>query len=123
MLSIDELVALLSKYKQNVDRDLLEKAYNYAQNKHINQKRVTGDDYFIHPLAVAKILIDMRLDESTIAVALLHDTIEDTSATKSEVVDLFGEEIANLVDGLTKLNKLDLMYRKAIQVANCGSYF
>jgi guanosine-3',5'-bis(diphosphate) 3'-pyrophosphohydrolase len=86
--------------------------------KHGHQKRASGDPYFSHPLEVAAILTDMHMDESTIAVALLHDTIEDTSATRQEIDDLFGSDMGKLVEGLTKLKKLDLVSKKAEQAEN-----
>lgn len=113
-----ELVERVQRYKSDVDEALLNRAYNYAMQKHGHQKRASGDLYFSHPLEVAAILTDMRLDEATIAVALLHDTIEDTSATRAEIDQLFGSEIGKLVEGLTKLNKLDLVSKKAVQAEN-----
>ena len=113
-----ELVERVARYKPNVNEALLNKAYVYAMNKHGGQTRASGDPYFSHPLEVAAILTDMHLDESTIAVALLHDTIEDTSATRVEIETLFGEDTARLVDGLTKLKKLDLVSKKAAQAEN-----
>ena len=86
--------------------------------KHGKQTRASGDPYISHPLEVAAILTDMHLDESTIAVALLHDTIEDTSATRAEIDELFGEDIGRLVEGLTKIKKLDLVTKKAKQAEN-----
>lgn len=118
MISLEELLGLIEKYKPNVNKELIAKAYAYAMEKHKNQTRISGESYFSHPLHVAKILINMHLDEATIVAALLHDTIEDTTATKIEIIELFGENIANLVDGLTKLKKLDLISRKAIQAEN-----
>jgi guanosine-3',5'-bis(diphosphate) 3'-pyrophosphohydrolase len=87
-------------------------------NKHGGQTRASGDPYFSHPLEVAAILTDMNMDENTIAVALLHDTIEDTSATRVEIEEMFGEDTARLVDGLTKIGRLDLMSKKAAQAEN-----
>lgn len=113
-----ELVGRVQRYKSDVDEGLLNRAYDYAMRKHGHQKRASGDLYFSHPLEVAAILTDMRLDEATIAVALLHDTIEDTSATRAEIDQLFGSEIGKLVEGLTKLNKLDLVSKKAVQAEN-----
>jgi guanosine-3',5'-bis(diphosphate) 3'-pyrophosphohydrolase len=86
--------------------------------KHGDQKRASGDPYFSHPLEVAAILTDMRLDESTVAVGLLHDTIEDTTATRREIEEMFGDDIGSLVDGLTKLKKLDLVSKRAAQAEN-----
>ncbi|EJF90626.1 RelA/SpoT family protein [Bartonella tamiae] len=113
-----ELVERVQRYKPDVNEALLNKAYIYAMKKHRDQKRATGDPYFSHPLEVAAILTDMRLDEATIAVALLHDTIEDTNATRAEIDQIFGSEIGQLVEGLTKLKKLDLVSKKAVQAEN-----
>lgn len=113
-----ELVERVQRYKPDVNEALLNKAYVYAMQKHGHQKRASGDPYFSHPLEVAAILTDMHLDESTIAVALLHDTIEDTTATRQEIDQLFGPDIGKLVEGLTKLKKLDLVSKKAEQAEN-----
>ncbi len=113
-----ELVERVQKYKPDADEALLNKAYVYAMQKHGQQKRASGDPYFSHPLEVAAILTEMRLDESTIAVALLHDTIEDTTATRAEIDELFGEDIGSLVEGLTKIKKLELVSKKAKQAEN-----
>jgi len=113
-----ELVERVQRYKPDVNETLLNKAYIYAMQKHGNQKRASGDPYFSHPLEVAAILTEMRLDEVTIAVALLHDTLEDTSATRVELDQIFGEEIGALVEGVTKLSQLELISKKAIQAEN-----
>src|ERR1041384_4523556 len=113
-----ELVERVQRYKPDVNEALLNRAYVYAMQKHGHQKRASGDPYFSHPLAVAAILTDMHLDESTIAVALLHDTIEDTTATRAEIDELFGPDIGKLVEGLTKLKRLDLVSKKAKQAEN-----
>ncbi|OLP56004.1 GTP pyrophosphokinase [Rhizobium rhizosphaerae] len=113
-----ELVERVQKYKPDVNEALLNKAYVYAMQKHGQQKRASGDPYISHPLEVAAILTEMHLDESTIAVALLHDTIEDTTATRAEIDNLFGEDIGALVEGLTKIKKLDLVTKKAKQAEN-----
>ena len=90
----------------------------YAMRAHGNQKRASGDPYFSHPLEVAAILTEMKLDDATIATALLHDVIEDTEATKAEIDQLFGAEIGGLVDGLTKIKRLDLVSKRAEQAEN-----
>lgn len=113
-----ELVERVQQYKPDANEALLNKAYVYAMQKHGQQKRASGDPYISHPLEVAAILTEMHLDESTIAVALLHDTIEDTTATRAEIDELFGEDIGRLVEGLTKLKKLDLVSKKAKQAEN-----
>ncbi|WP_415717382.1 RelA/SpoT family protein [Roseibium sp.] len=113
-----ELVERVTRYNPDADEALLNKAYVYAMQKHGSQMRASGDPYFSHPLEVAAILTDLRLDDATIAVALLHDTIEDTDATRAEIDSLFGEEIGKLVEGLTKIKRLDLVSRKAKQAEN-----
>jgi len=113
-----ELVERVAGYIENPDETLLNKAYVYAMQKHGEQKRASGDPYFSHPLEVAAILTDLHLDEETIAVALLHDTIEDTDATRREIDEVFGEKIGHLVEGLTKIKRLDLVSQQAKQAEN-----
>jgi guanosine-3',5'-bis(diphosphate) 3'-pyrophosphohydrolase len=113
-----ELVERVKRYNPNADEALLDKAYVYGMMKHGPQKRASGDPYFSHPLEVAAILTDLRLDDATIAVALLHDTIEDTDATRAEIDRNFGPEIGALVDALTKLKKLDFVSKKTEQAEN-----
>ncbi len=100
------------------DEALLNRAYVYAMKAHSNQHRASGDPYFSHPLEVAAILTDMKLDDATIATALLHDVIEDTTATRDEIDGMFGKEIGELVEGLTKIRKLDLVTKQAQQAEN-----
>lgn len=113
-----ELVERVKRYNPNADEELLNRAYVYAMRAHGTQKRASGDPFFAHPLEVAAILTDLKLDDSTIIAAVLHDTVEDTSATLEEIESLFGPEIRQLVDGLTKIKKLDLVSRKAAQGEN-----
>ncbi len=113
-----ELVERVSSYNPNADEALLNKAYVYSMQKHGSQKRASGDPYFLHPLEVAGILTDLRLDDGTIAVGLLHDTLEDTDATRAELDHLFGEEIGKLVEGLTKIAQLDLVSKRTKQAEN-----
>ena len=113
-----ELVEKVAAYKADLDEALLNRAYVYAMQKHGSQKRASGDPYFSHPLEVAAILTELHLDEATVAVALLHDTIEDTDATRKEIDQLFGPKIGQLVEGLTKLKRLDLVSKKAAQAEN-----
>ncbi len=110
-----ELVERVLKYDPKADEALLNRAYVYAMKAHGNQKRNSGDPYFSHPLEVAAILTELKLDDATIATALLHDTIEDTDATRAEIDHLFGPKIGELVDGLTKIKRLDLVSKKAEQ--------
>ena len=113
-----ELVERVLAYNPHADEALLNKAYVYGMQKHGSQKRASGDPYFAHPLEVAAILTDLKLDDATIAVALLHDTIEDTDATRAEIDQLFGPEIGAIVDGLTKIERLNLVSREAAQAEN-----
>ncbi len=113
-----ELVDRVRRYNPHTDEELLNRAYVYAMRAHGQQKRASGDPYFTHPLEVAAILTELRLDDATIVAAVLHDTIEDTGATKAEIDSLFGPEIGSLVDGLTKLKKLDLVSKRAAQAEN-----
>jgi guanosine-3',5'-bis(diphosphate) 3'-pyrophosphohydrolase len=113
-----ELVDRVKQYNPATNEDLLNRAYVYAMRAHGSQKRDSGDPYFSHPLQVAAILTDLKLDDATIAAALLHDTIEDTDATRTEIDGLFGHDIGVLVEGLTKLKKLDLVSKEAKQAEN-----
>ena len=103
-----ELVERVKSYDANADEDALNRAYVYSLKMHGSQMRASGDSYFSHPLEVAGILTGMKLDSASIVTALLHDTIEDTAATLPEVEKLFGPEIARLVDGVTKLSRIEL---------------
>ncbi len=113
-----ELVELVRAYDPNADEDLLNRAYVFAMKAHGAQVRASGDLYFSHPVEVAGILAKLRLDSASIATALLHDTVEDTSATFDDIENLFGEEIARLVDGVTKLTKLELQSVENAQAEN-----
>ena len=118
MLNENLLIDSITKYNPATNKDLINRAFVIAEIAHQNQKRRSGDPYISHPLEVAKILTEYRLDDSTIITALLHDTIEDTKLTLKEVRGEFGEEIASLVDGLTKIGKLDLFTKEAEQAEN-----
>jgi GTP diphosphokinase / guanosine-3',5'-bis(diphosphate) 3'-diphosphatase len=113
-----ELLERVKSYNPNTDEALLNRAYVYAMKAHGTQTRASGDPYFAHPLEVAAILTELKLDDATIVAAVLHDTIEDTEATREEIDRLFGSEIGELVDGLTKIKKLDLVSKKAAQAEN-----
>ncbi|KFL31599.1 GTP pyrophosphokinase [Devosia riboflavina] len=113
-----ELVERVQAYNPNADEQLLNKAYVYAMQKHGSQKRASGDPYFNHPLEVAAILTELKLDDASIAVGLLHDTVEDTDATRAEIDQIFGGEIATIVDGLTKIERLNLVSREEAQAEN-----
>jgi len=113
-----ELVDRLKAYDPNADEDLLNRAYVFSMKAHGSQKRESGEPYFTHPLAVASLLIEHQLDCYSVITALLHDTVEDTLATLEEIQDLFGPEIANLVDGVTKISRLDNQPEKNQQAEN-----
>ncbi|HEU4385704.1 MAG TPA: bifunctional (p)ppGpp synthetase/guanosine-3',5'-bis(diphosphate) 3'-pyrophosphohydrolase [Anaeromyxobacteraceae bacterium] len=105
MLRLNDILDKVAGYKANADLDLVKKAYVYSAKVHQGQLRKSGEPYLVHPLEVAGILAELKLDEASIVTGLLHDTIEDTLATREEIQELFGDEVANLVDGVTKLSK------------------
>tara|TARA_B100000579_G_scaffold188444_1_gene153778 strand:+ start:4556 stop:6304 length:1749 start_codon:yes stop_codon:yes gene_type:complete len=107
MINNKELINKVKSYNKFLNHDTLSKAYTFALNAHKNQKRKSGDPYVIHPVAVADILSDLKLDSATIVTGLLHDTIEDTKATYEIVLKEFGKEVADLVDGVTKISELE----------------
>ncbi|WP_420404731.1 RelA/SpoT family protein [Nisaea sp.] len=113
-----ELVERVKNYDPGMDEDALNRAYVYAMKMHGSQTRASGDPYFSHPLEVAGILTDMRLDTSTIITALLHDTIEDTAATPEDIKRIFGADILRLVDGVTKLTRIELQSDRTKQAEN-----
>ncbi len=113
-----DLVERVRSYNPGTNEDLLNRAYVYAMKAHGAQTRASGDPFFSHPLEVAAILTDLKLDDATIVAALLHDTIEDTEATRAEIDNVFGHEIGALVEGLTKLKRLELVSREAKQAEN-----
>lgn len=118
-ITIDELIDKFKEYNSDEkDIKLIRKAYDYAEKKHFGQKRITGDDYILHPLNVALILTEISADAECMAAALLHDTIEDSDATKEEIELLFGKEIALLVDGVTKINKINFSSDSEASAAN-----
>ncbi|MDO8533665.1 MAG: bifunctional (p)ppGpp synthetase/guanosine-3',5'-bis(diphosphate) 3'-pyrophosphohydrolase [Xanthobacteraceae bacterium] len=113
-----ELVERVRRYNPHTDEALLNRAYVYAMKAHGVQKRASGAPFISHPLEVAAILTDLKLDDATIIAALLHDTIEDTKATRAEITKKFGKDIGTLVEGLTKIRKLDLVSKRAEQAEN-----
>jgi guanosine-3',5'-bis(diphosphate) 3'-pyrophosphohydrolase len=123
MIDVEDLIALVRNYNPNTNADLIRLAYDYGRRMHDGQKRHSGEDYFTHPVAVAAILTEQRLDDATIVTALLHDTIEDTKSTYAEVTRQFGEEVAELVDGVTKLTNLQLSSNETKQSENFRKLF
>src|SRR3989442_5785247 len=113
-----DLIERVKRYNPKTSEAMHNRAYVYAMKAHGEQRRASGDPYFSHPLEVAGILTDLKLDDATIAAALLHDTIEDTTATRAEIDQMFGHDIGALVEGLTKLKKLDLVTKEAKQAEN-----
>ena len=104
MLNPEDLIKKVKTYNRFLNPETLSKAYTFALEAHKNQKRDEGEPYIIHPIAVANILSDLKLDSATIATGLLHDTIEDTYATYETIKNEFGQEVADLVDGVTKIS-------------------
>jgi GTP pyrophosphokinase len=113
-----ELVERVKSYDPGADEDALNRAYVFAMKAHGSQKRASGDPYFSHPIEVAGILTDLKLDDSSIITALLHDVVEDTGTTLDDVEDVFGKEIARLVDGVTKLGRLELQSEETKHAEN-----
>jgi len=118
MITADDLIALVRTYNPRCDEGLLRRAYEYGLRMHEGQTRHSGEPYFSHPIAVAAILAQQRLGDATLVTALLHDTIEDTRASYSAVAEMFGPEIADLVDGVTKLTNLQLSSSETKQAEN-----
>ncbi|MEX3016963.1 bifunctional (p)ppGpp synthetase/guanosine-3',5'-bis(diphosphate) 3'-pyrophosphohydrolase [Gymnodinialimonas hymeniacidonis] len=122
-IDADDLLSLIRNYNPNTNEALIRGAFDYGREMHEGQTRHSGEPYFTHPVAVAAILTEQQLDDATIVTALLHDTIEDTRSTYTEVADRFGEEIAGLVDGVTKLTNLQLSNRESKQAENFRKLF
>ena len=118
MMERQELVERVRGYDPYANEEILARAYDFSMKVHGAQKRASGEPYFLHPLEVARILTDYRLDTESIVTALLHDTVEDTAATVAEIRSLFGAEVARLVDGVTKLSELELRPNASGQAEN-----
>ncbi len=118
MMQLSNLVSTVEKYFPNVDLKMIEKAFLFSQKAHDGQKRKSGDPYFTHPLSVANILAELRLDTASICAGLLHDVVEDTLCTTSDIEKEFGSEIAFLVDGVTKLSKVNFTSKEDRQAEN-----
>ncbi len=122
MLRQYELVERVKAYDPDADEDLLNRAYVFSVKAHGSQLRASGDPYFSHPVEVAGILTDLKLDDKTIATAILHDTIEDTVATQDQIERLFGPDVARLVDGVTKLSKIETQTESERQAENLRKF-
>jgi GTP diphosphokinase / guanosine-3',5'-bis(diphosphate) 3'-diphosphatase len=116
--AFEELLSEVELYNPDVDRDLLERAYRFACEAHEGQQRRSGEDFVLHPIGVAKILAELGSDESTLAAALVHDVVEDTPATIEEVRAEFGDDVATLVEGVTKLTRIQFQSREQAQAEN-----
>ncbi|MCC6926628.1 bifunctional (p)ppGpp synthetase/guanosine-3',5'-bis(diphosphate) 3'-pyrophosphohydrolase [Novosphingobium sp.] len=123
MLRQYELVERVLAYDPEADEAMLNRAYVYTVQKHGSQKRASGDPYFSHPVEVAGLMTELKLDQETIITALLHDTVEDTLATTDEIEKLFGPDVARLVDGVTKLSKIEAMGENERAAENLRKFF
>ncbi|HEY0957669.1 MAG TPA: bifunctional (p)ppGpp synthetase/guanosine-3',5'-bis(diphosphate) 3'-pyrophosphohydrolase [Novosphingobium sp.] len=123
MLRQYELVERVKAYAPDADEVMLNRAYVYTVQKHGSQKRASGDPYFSHPVEVAGLMTELKLDQETIVTALLHDTVEDTLATIDEVEQVFGPEVARLVDGVTKLSKIETLTESERAAENLRKFF
>ena len=123
MIEVDDLIALVRAYNPRTDAALIRDAYLYGREMHEGQYRRSGEPYFTHPVEVAGLLTEQRLDDATIVTALLHDTIEDTRSTYGEIAERFGTDIAELVDGVTKLTNLELSSSETKQAENFRKLF
>ncbi|MFL5979167.1 MAG: HD domain-containing protein, partial [Gaiellaceae bacterium] len=115
---IDELIESVATYNKDVDRDLLTRAFTFAAAAHEGQQRRSGEDFINHPWGAAKICAELHLDEQTIAAALLHDVVEDTGTDIKDVRAEFGDEVATLVEGVTKLTRIQFQSREQAEAEN-----
>ena len=122
-ISADDLIAQIKLYNPKTNESLIRRAFEYGARMHEGQFRHSGEPYFTHPVAVASILAEQHLDDATLITALLHDTIEDTNSTYSEVSEMFGKDVAVLVDGVTKLTNLQLSSSETKQAENFRKLF
>ena len=118
MLRFNDIADRMLEYNPGIDLELLQRAYVFSAKVHDGQERLSGEPYLVHPLEVAGILVDMRMDDVSVAAALLHDTLEDTLATLEEIQRLCGEQVAFLVEGLTKIAKIEFTSVRERQAEN-----
>jgi GTP pyrophosphokinase len=118
MLQVDQLIERIRTYQPSVDADLIQRAYDYSYRMHAGQRRKSGQPYFVHPVSVAGIIADLRLDGASVCAGLLHDVVEDTLATTDDLTKEFGAEVAELVDGVTKLSKINFTSKEDRQAEN-----
>ncbi len=117
-IKLNDLVEKVQSYFPAADVELIRKAYDFSARVHTGQKRLSGEPYLIHPMAVADIIADLKLDVPSVTAGLLHDTVEDTLTTLDEIKAMFGREIAMLVDGVTKLSRVNFISREEKQAEN-----
>src|SRR6202167_2416247 len=113
-----ELMRKLRENRPNDDLDLVKRAYEFSQKNHAGQHRASGEPYLVHPLEVSNVLADMKMDSVSIAAGLLHDSVEDTSVTTVEIRQEFGEQVAHIVEGVTKISKIDFSTKEEAQAEN-----
>src|SRR5438045_5409749 len=118
MLKLADIVERVRSYHPAADVEIVSRAYDYSVRAHEGQKRKSGDPYFIHPASVAGIITDLKLDTASVCAGLLHDVVEDTAATLTDIDREFGGEITALVDGVTKLNKINFSSKEDRQAEN-----
>lgn len=123
IISIDDIINEVKSYQPDADIALIQKAYDIAFAAHAGQRRASGEEYIIHPLSVAKILTELQIDDITISAAILHDVIEDTAYTREQMEELFGAEVAMLIDGVTKLGKITYKSKEEQQLENYRKMF
>ena len=121
--TIEDVIKRMKQNKRRTNTNLIQKAYNFAKDYHKDQKRMSGEEYITHPLDVAYILADLNMDDATICAALLHDVVEDTPATEEDILNNFGKEIAEMVQGVTKLSKIQYVTIEEEQVENYRKMF
>lgn len=121
--AFQHLLDTIHSYQPDAPCDDVKKAFNLAEEAHKEQRRASGEPYIIHPLAVAQILADMKIDTKTITASLLHDVVEDTSYTLEDLKKLFGKEVAFLVDGVTKLSRLNYRTKEDQQLNSMRKMF
>src|SRR5438105_11759213 len=118
MLEVGEIINRVRTYQPAADADLIKRAYDYSFRMHSGQMRKSGEPYIVHPISVAGIITDLRLDTASVCAGLLHDVVEDTLATTHDLAKEFGPEIAELVDGVTKLSKINFTSKEDRQAEN-----
>ena len=122
-VTVDGFFEMIKKYLDEKQVAFVHKAYDVAAKAHANQRRKSGEPYIIHPLGVATILADLHMDETTLAAAFLHDVVEDTDVTLQQLTEMFGVKVADLVDGVTKLGKIEYISKEDQQIENYRKMF